>query len=187
MDDQLIPLLRPTTIMPVAKLIDQLATIPAESGMYGWWFKTLPPQVPSAGCWQVDDWTLLHIGISPSGHNPKTTRHLRQRLNDHLSGGANRSTLRMSLGCLLSEQLNLRLAPHGASKYLTFGAGEQRLSRWLTQHTGVSWMLHAQPWELKPMILKQYVLPLNIKANDHPFVATLKHLREQARLRVVRG
>lgn len=182
MDDQLLPLLRPTTIMPVAKLIDQLDTIPAESGLYGCWFKTLPPQVPSAGCLQVDNWTLLHIGVSPSGHNQKTTRHLRKRLADHLSGGANRSTLRMSLGCLLSEQLNLRLAPHGASKYLTFGAGEQRLSHWLQQHTGISWVVHSQPWSIKPDILNRYVLPLNIKANDHPFVATLKHLREQARL-----
>ena len=182
MDDQLLPLLRPTTIMAVATFIDQPDAIPAESGLYGWWFKTLPPEVPSAGCLQVDGWTLLHIGISPAGHNPTSTRHLRKRLADHVSGKANRSTLRMSLGCLLSEQLNLRLVAQGANNYLTFGAGEQRLSHWLQQHTGVSWMLHAQPWSIKPDILSQYVLPLNIKGNDHPFVATLKGLREQARL-----
>ncbi|MCA0350422.1 MAG: hypothetical protein LCH85_00370 [Chloroflexi bacterium] len=182
MDDQLLPLLQPTTIMPVATFIDQPDAIPAESGLYGWWFKTLPPQVSGAGCLQVDGWTLLHIGISPSGHNPTSTRHLRKRLADHVSGKANRSTLRMSLGCLLSEQLNLRLVAHGANNYLTFGEGEQRLSYWLQQHTGVSWMLHAQPWSIKPDILSQYVFPLNIKKNDHPFVATLKRLREQARL-----
>lgn len=182
MDLKWIPLLQPSTIVPAAQLINQFATALAEPGVYGWWFKTIPPQVPSAGCLRVDEWTLLHVGIAPSGHNPTTTRNLAKRLQDHVSGLSNRSTLRKSLGCLLKEQLNLQLIPNATSKYLTFGAGEERLSRWIKAHTGVSWIIDPQPWLIKPKLLQQYALPLNIKGNNHPFVTTLKQIRAQATL-----
>ncbi len=82
----------------------------------------------------------------------------------------------------MSEQLNLRLVAHGASKYLAFGAGEKRLSQWLEANAGLSWIVHPQPWLIKKTIIQQYLLPLNIKGNDHPFRVKLEGLRERARL-----
>ena len=45
--------------------------------------------------------------------------HLRKRLRGHLRGNASGSTLRLTLGCLLADQLRLKLRPVGASKRLT--------------------------------------------------------------------
>jgi hypothetical protein len=39
--------------------------VPRTSGIYGWWFRQVPLGVPTAGCVQRDDLTLLHVGIAP--------------------------------------------------------------------------------------------------------------------------
>jgi hypothetical protein len=43
-------------------------------------------------------------------------------------GNAEGSTLRLSSGCILAEQLGIQLRRVGSGKRLTFGTGEQRLS-----------------------------------------------------------
>ncbi|WP_054532520.1 GIY-YIG nuclease family protein [Herpetosiphon geysericola] len=183
MDHQAVDqLLQPKKILPVVNFLAAPELIPAQPGIYGWWFKTIPPQVPNVGCLHIAGWTLLYLGISPARNNPTSRQNLRKRLRDHMLGRANSSTLRLSLGCLLSEQLNLKLAAYGPSKYVAFGEGEKRLSQWLAANTGLSWLVHPQPWLIKPELLQHYVLPLNIKGNDHPFVTTLEQIRAQATL-----
>jgi hypothetical protein len=46
----------------------------------------------------------------------------------HYRGNAEGSTLRLTLGCLLSSSLGLRLRRVGSGKRLTFADGEARLS-----------------------------------------------------------
>ncbi len=104
MERQLVDqLLQPQTILPVADFLARPELIPTEAGMYGWWFKTLPPQVPIAGCLHVAGWTLLYVGISPAGNNPASCQHLRKRLRDHLLGRANNSTLRFQFRLLIER------------------------------------------------------------------------------------
>jgi hypothetical protein len=60
------------------------------------------------GCIQFQDLYLLYVGISPrqpskSGKN--NSQNLKARIFNHFTGNAEGSTLRLSLGCLLSDKL----------------------------------------------------------------------------------
>ncbi|MAE10304.1 MAG: hypothetical protein CL876_00015 [Dehalococcoidales bacterium] len=47
--------------------------IPAGSGVYGWYFREIPPQVPTEGCVQEDELTLLYVGIAPKAPPARRT------------------------------------------------------------------------------------------------------------------
>jgi hypothetical protein len=79
--------------------------VPAEAGVYGWYFKGLPG-VPISTCVERDGLRLLYVGISPKappqGGGRPSRQSLRSRVRYHYRGNAYGSTLRLSLGCLLS-------------------------------------------------------------------------------------
>lgn len=158
------------------------------AGIYAWYFDAPPPRVPLGGCMQRGPLTLLYIGIAPkrpsvSGAVSRAT--LRSRLRQHCAGTAEGSTLRLTLGCLLADELGLRLAAVGRSGRLTFGAdGEARLSAWMAAHARVSFVITSEPWEIERQLLSSTSLPLNLRGNEHhSFHATLSKLRSSARLR----
>jgi len=71
---------------------------------------------------------LLYKGISPkrppaNGRSP-TSQALRDRIKYHYSGNAAGSTLRKTLGVLISEELGIELRRVGSGKRITFGQGE---------------------------------------------------------------
>ncbi|APE14298.1 hypothetical protein BOH72_02685 [Mycobacterium sp. WY10] len=149
-------------------------------GVYGWWFRELPADIDIADCQSRDGLTLLYAGISPqapprSGRSPsKQTLH--KRIRTHYTGNAARSTLRLTLGCLLADRLAIELRLYGSGARLHFGAGEQDLSRWMAANAFVSWYPIAQPWLLEDHLLETLDLPLNLdKNNRNPFHARLKH------------
>ena len=86
---------------------------------------------------------LLYVGISPkappaNGRAPNR-QNLRTRLRYHMRGNAEGSTLRLTLGCLLAEDLGLCSRRVGSGKRLTFCDGEKRLSEWLAENAFVTW------------------------------------------------
>jgi hypothetical protein len=112
--------------------------IPARPGVYAWWFRTIPSGVPTDECETHDSLTLLYVGTAPKApaSNGKQSRAtLRSRLRQHLRGNASGSTLRLTLGCLLSKQLGIELRPVGTTERLTFGkSGEEALSGWMEKN-----------------------------------------------------
>jgi len=50
--------------------------IPRASGPYGWYFKSIPRDVPTAECGRRDGLTLLYVGIAPKAP-PVTGRQAR--------------------------------------------------------------------------------------------------------------
>jgi hypothetical protein len=81
---------------------------------------------------------LLYVGISPkapaaNGRTP-SRQNLRTRLRYHMRGNAEGSTLRLTLGCLLADELGLHLRRVGSGKRFTFCDGEKRLSDWLVEN-----------------------------------------------------
>jgi hypothetical protein len=76
---------------------------PAARGIYAWFFREIPKGVPIENCTTHDGFTLLYVGIAPSREGSKAT--LRRRLRQHYAGNASASTLRLTLGCLLSLPL----------------------------------------------------------------------------------
>jgi hypothetical protein len=106
------------------------------------------------------------------------------RLGDHFRGNAEGSTLRLTLGCLLSDTLGIQLRRVGSGRRFTFtNAGEQKLDAWMAQNARVVWAITEKPWEVEKSLLRSLSLPLNVHDNVHPFVPTLRMIRQEAKAR----
>lgn len=122
---------------------------------------------------------MLYLGISPSRKNSK--RNLAKRIREHFRGNAYGSTLRKTLGCLLSEQLGIRMQKVGNSgNRIHFAGGEDVLSEWMAENAYVTWAIVERPWEIEDQLICQLNLPLNLKGNkQHPFHPILSSVRKK--------
>ncbi len=158
---------------------------PRGSGLYAWWFDEVPPLVPTDATITKGRLHLLYVGISPrrpAGNGAQPSREtLRSRIRGHYRGKAEGSTLRMTLGCLLAETLDITLTLSAAGKRKTFDEGELRLSEWMCHHAFVSWMEYPNPWDLEEDAIRRFSLPFNIQHNQHhAFYRTLRQTRRSA-------
>lgn len=156
--------------------------VPAVNGIYFWWFKEIPPGVPIEGCITQDGYTLLYVGISPDKKSkPNSRANLRQRIKTHYSGNAEGSTLRRTLGVLLSTTSNFPLRRVGSGKRTTFThPGEQWLDQWMDKNTRVYWITDEEPWVLEESLISSISLPLNLQGNNHSFKPILSAMRSKA-------
>jgi hypothetical protein len=161
---------------------------PARAGVYAWFFDEPPPGVDTTACHRVGDRYLLYVGISPkplpTNGKPPSRSTLRQRIRTHYFGNAEGSTLRRTLGCLLSSKLGIALRRVGSGGRYTFtNPGEQVLDRWMAQHAFVCWVETNAPWEIERRLLASGLsLPLNVDRNPCQEVVTaLRTVRLRAR------
>ena len=156
--------------------------VPAVSGLYFWWFKTIPSGVPFNDCITINDHTLLYVGISPDKKGkPNSRANLKTRIKTHYSGNAEGSTLRRTLGVLLSTESNFPLRRVGSGKRTTFThSGEQWLDEWMANNAKVHWIPHDEPWILEEILISSISLPLNIQGNNHAFRPVLSAMRSKA-------
>ena len=90
----------------------------------------------------------------------------------HYQGNAEGSTLRLTLGCLLSEELDIELRRVGCGKRMTFAEGEALLSQWMADNAFVCWQQDDAPWVRERELIKELHLPLNLDGNkSNPFAA----------------
>ncbi len=169
-----------------AEVLAWPSPVPAEPGVYGWWFDELPyDDMPIANCKVRGGLVLLYAGISPKeppkNGRPPSRETLQSRIRTHYTGNAEGSTLRRTLGCLLEERLEIELRRYGSGTRLHFGAGERDLSRWMDENAYVSWLPMSEPWLLEAHLLETLDLPLNLDKNKrHPFHRTLTAIRAEA-------
>jgi hypothetical protein len=164
--------------------------VPPAPGVYGWWFRRPPTELNTAECLRRDGLTLLYSGISPkqppTNGRPPSTQALRDRIRYHYRGNADGSTLRKTLGILLSDTLGIELRRVGSGKRMTFGAGESRLSEWMGENALVSWLVDPEPWLLEDQFIADLDVPLNLDGNSrnrfHPEL-TARRARAVARAR----
>lgn len=181
-------LLRPRYLFTRDEILAKPCPVPAQAGVYAWYFNDIPAGVPTDGCMTFDGHKLLYVGISPgkppaNGRGP-SRQTVRNRLRYHYRGNAYGSTLRLTLGSLLAEDLGIELRLVGSGTRLTFGAGEAQLSEWMSEHARVCWTETAEPWLLEHDLLEHHVLPLNLDQNGHsPFQSTLSAIRGAQRAR----
>lgn len=156
--------------------------VPSKPGLYAWFFKEIPGAVPATGCVTRDGLTLLYIGISPK--NDRSRQNLRRRITYHYRGNAEGSTLRLTLGVLLSGEIGYPLRRVGSGSRMTLThLGEQCLDAWMARNAYVCWVEHPEPWVVEAELVRTLSLPLNIEHNPHhPFVGTLTRLRADAKL-----
>lgn len=178
---------KPQALCGRTEALSRGSPIPAVPGIYAWFFNEIPPGVPTQGCVEHDGRWLLYIGISPA--NPRkdggkpSTQTLRKRIRGHYRGDASRSTLRFTLGCLLSDSLGIEL--QRINDRLQFGSGERRLSDWMEEHAFVAWEKHEAPWIIEHDMIAKYSLPLNLAGNrHHAFFSYLKNIRAEARKQI---
>src|SRR5215472_1924753 len=107
------PLLRPVRLWSRQEVMLRPSPLPRASGVYAWYFRSSLLGIPTDGCVTLGDSALLYVGISPSAppQNGKlpSKQNLFQRIRYHYRGNAEGSTLRLTLGCLLSTQLDIEL------------------------------------------------------------------------------
>lgn len=168
------------------EVLSKPCPIPLSPGVYGWWFRSFPAGLVAGDCFARDGLTLLYTGISPkeppkNGAQPSRQTLRKRLISQHYAGNAAGSTLRLSLGCLLSEELGIELRRYGSGKRRHFGEGEQFLSGWMRDNVLVSWVVHPQPWILERQLIEELDLPINCDGNSrNAFHATLTAARKEA-------
>ncbi|MFB1498000.1 MAG: GIY-YIG nuclease family protein [Thiocapsa sp. N5-Cardenillas] len=179
-------MLAPARLWSRAEVLASPSPVPREPGVYAWYFRDVPPGVPTADCHRCGDLTLLYIGIAPkappkNGARPSTQR-LVDRVRYHYRGNAEGSTLRLTLGCLLSETLGIELRRVGSGKRMTFADGEIALSGWMAENAFVTWFVDPVPWVLEESLIAGLSLPLNLDMNrGHVFAEILRDVRSRAK------
>ena len=93
------------------------ALIPPARGVYAWYFRDIPPTVPVEDCHTRDGLTLLYVGISPK--NASSLQNLRKRITYHYKGNAEGSTLRLTLGALLTPTSDFPLRRVGSGRRMS--------------------------------------------------------------------
>jgi hypothetical protein len=181
MNDCLYPkLLSPERLWTREEVLSTPCPVPAQRGVYAWYFKDIPVDVPTKNCVMVGDLTLLYVGISPRRNASK--QNLRTRIRYHFKGQAGGSTLRITLGCLMSGQLGIELRRVGSGNVMTFTKGEQNLSKWMANNAFVTWMTCDEPWKIEDKIIQNVSLPLNLDQNqNHAFHPILNNRRALAK------
>ena len=180
-------LLAPVALHPRAEVLARPSIVPSAPGVYAWYFDGLSRLVPATGCHRVDGHTLLYVGISPK--EPSRTgrvskQSLRTRVQYHYRGNAEGSTLRLTLGVLLTEELGIELRRVGSGTRMTFSDGERALSEWMEQNARVAFLETPSPWLVERHLISELMLPLNLDQNAHsPFRAELSQIRSAARAR----
>jgi hypothetical protein len=164
-------------------LAPSAAQPPSSPGFYAWWcreeqlgdaFPNIPkenrPPVPTA-------WSLLYVGISPSG--PTSSRNIAIRLaKNHAGGNIGGSTFRQSLAALLTGSLGLEpRRGSGRSRLVS----EVPLSRWIESACGVTFATAERPWEFETDVIAILNPPLNIGRGTHPFRLEVKARRAALR------
>src|SRR5262249_42213112 len=162
--------------------------VPRVPGVYAWYFRDIPGEIPTQECVQLDGLTLLYIGISPTAPpkngKPVSKQSLFHRVRYYYQGNAEGSTLRLSLGCLLSETMGIELRRVGSGRRLTFADGEKRLSDWMASNAFVIWSECSEPWRIEEQLISTTYLPLNLGQNRrHPFFSVLSESRRVAKLK----
>lgn len=104
-------------------------------------FQRGPARSATEKCVVRDGLTLLYVGIAPKAPpmngRPSSKQTLRGRIRYHMNGNAESSTLRLTLGCLLSSQLGIDLRRVGSGTRMTFADDEARLNDWLAENAFV--------------------------------------------------
>lgn len=172
---------RPETLWTRRAVLARPCPVPAEPGIYGWYFRQVPCEVDVSGCVEVGAARLLYLGISPAaprGNGRPARENLRTRIRTHYRGNAAGSTLRLTLGVLLGLELRRQ------GSRLTFADDEATLSAWMDANALVAWVPHPAPWEVERELIERFDLPLNLRGNEqHPYYAKLRALRRAARER----
>jgi hypothetical protein len=93
---------RPPRLYSRREVLIRPYPVPARPGVYAWYFREVPPSV------------RISPSKPPSNGKSPSRQSLARRVRYHFAGNAEGSTLRLTLGCLLGDQLGIRLTRVGS-------------------------------------------------------------------------
>ena len=155
---------KPERLYSYSDVIGRHSVVPKKAGIYGVYFKEIPPLVPTDGCVVKEGKTLLYVGKSNLGK----TANLRERIRQHYKSKARSSTLRKSLGVLLygKDPTPFRIVSEiEFDKYSLTPEYEKGLSAWMEKNVFIVWVEHESPSDVENDIIQFCCFPLNIKDN----------------------
>ena len=80
----LLALTNPKVLYDRNEVLSKLCPIPSESGVYAWYFRDIPNNVPLDKCITKNSLTLLYVGISPNKvSNPDSKQDIKKRIKTH--------------------------------------------------------------------------------------------------------
>jgi len=172
--------LDPANYHPCRDIFQGKVTVPHSRGIYAWYLKPglLSEELKPEWIFPVGEegLGLCYLGISPD--REESCGNLNRRLWKHLKRTARNSTLRLSLGALLIDELGLQVESHGKSR-ISFGNTEGKLTDWIWKNGHVAWTRHEAPWEVEVKLIHRFVPPLNLDDNpDNPFADILEGKRD---------
>lgn len=181
-------LLEPEHLWSRAEVRTRPCPVPRVPGVYAWYFLRAPTGVSIKDCHRARGAALLYVGISPkpvpANGSPPSRQTLCGRVRYHFTGNAAGSTLRLTLGCLLAESLEIELRRVGSGLRRTFTDGEHRLSEWMDRNARVCWIPVEQPWKVEEHLISRGSLPLNLRGNErHSFYPILSDIRRDHKQR----
>src|SRR5215831_7188859 len=96
--DEIDRFVHPVRMYSCGDVVARPSPMAAQDGVYGWWFRRVPPLVIADACRQLHGRRLLYAGISPNrppqSGRPPSRQNLRGRIQYHYTGNAEGSTLR---------------------------------------------------------------------------------------------
>lgn len=132
------------TVMPSHEAAAALEKIPEQAGVYMFLLSDRVT-VPGANGAGPNRWSdgeiegdVLYVGA--------TTWSLRERIKSHFALRSESSSMRMSLGLLLAEQLNLQVRTIDTRRSFYFEP-EQALTGWLKEHTTTTFFVTDTPMD----------------------------------------
>ena len=164
--------------IPSSRLAIEPTLLPAKSGAYFVFFDSGQLLLERSGYLEFDQtfplsrdgFDLLYVGA--------TADSLRLRAMQHVVGDSRSSSLRMTVGALVADDLNLDPVGDGSRTYFNFGDGERRLTEWLCAHTRVAVHVTDQPFVFEKALLRSLAVPFNISDRKrHPYSKYLMNLR----------
>ncbi|MFE5708026.1 GIY-YIG nuclease family protein [Rhodococcus koreensis] len=132
--------------------LDDLATLPAASGLYAWWAAPdLFPHLPGPAHPTDPSVRLLYVGLATNLRRRIGSNHLRR------SGS---STLRRTLAGLLLDAEGYQT--RRTDRVVLLDEDETRLTAWMHTHLRLSWCPHPTPADVEATVIGQWAPPLNI-------------------------
>jgi hypothetical protein len=170
--------LLPVALHPSRSVVDDETIGRDVRGVYGIFFAEEERVLERCGYLDFDDRMpvvvdgahLLYVGASVDP--------LRRRVLSHLTGNTKGSSLRMTLGALFADDLDLDPISNPRRNYYEFGFGENRLSDWIIGNTSVGFYASDDPYGAERRILTSVAVPLNIDwRKKHRYSRFLMNLR----------
>ena len=145
-----------------------LETPPSASGVYRWYITLEGARalgIDLEGCTRSGGHYLVYVGLA---------KDLRQRLDWHWNDKHSPSSVKSGFVSTLRQSLSALLVGEMVT-------ARERVDSFMRTQMRVEWETCENYQEREADLIREHSLPLNLRGNAHPFLATLKRKRKECK------